>query len=263
MLFLNNNFIRNSLVENTRRSNTNSRKPSVASSITSEDSVESNTEAHKMSSNGQLPSSMMSKLNPSPLLPSKPLTNRGNDTAVPSVANRMNTLNSNQAFGISRGPSPLTLGLTDVVPLAVAFQEVCHACFRGSDESQVQVRLIGDLMISFPAGIVNVIAHNINPPPLQFQLSNSKSLESLLPNKELIQPSLQSCKEDSDLKIFEFNMKSLQELLKQQSELNPSASYFNVDILKYQVSKHNSCHRTSKKASHIIPCDSLLQWTFP
>ena len=41
--------------------------------------------------------------------------------------------------------------------------------------------------------------------------------------------------EQSDSKTFEFNMKSLQELLKQQSEQNPSASYFNVDILKYQV----------------------------
>ena len=235
--------LQHSLVENTRRSNTNSRKPSVASSITSEDSVESNTEAHKMSSNGQLPSSIMSKLNPSPLLPSKTVTNRGNDAPVGSMGNRMNTLNSTQSFGLSRGPSPLTLGLTDVVPLAVAFQEVCHACFRGSDESQVQVRLIGDLMISFPAGIVNVIAHNINPPPLQFQLSNSKSLESLLPNKELIQPSSQSNKEDSDSKIFDFNMKSLQELLKHQSELNPSASYFNVDILKYQVSKRRNLIR--------------------
>ena len=45
------------------------------------------------------------------------------------------------AFGTSRGPSPLTLGHSDVVPLAVAFQEVCHACFRGVDESQCLVRI--------------------------------------------------------------------------------------------------------------------------
>ena len=31
-------------------------------------------------------------------------------------------------------------------------------------------------------------------------------------------------------------MSALSALLKKQSEQNPSASYFNVDILKYQVS---------------------------
>ena len=227
-----------SLVDSARRYNTNSRKPSVASSITSEESVESSNDSHKLSSNGQILSLMGNKLTPSPLLPSKPSANRGNDSPATTIGNRI--LNSTQSFGPSRGPSPLTLGLHDVVPLAVAFQEVCHACFRGSDESQVQVRLIGDLMISFPAGIVNVIANNINPAPLQFRLSNSKSLESLLPNKELIQTSSKSDNEDPDLKVFEFNMKNLQDLLKQQSEQNPSASYFNVDILKYQVKRLDS-----------------------
>ena len=32
----------------------------------------------------------------------------------------------------------------------------------------------------------NVIANNANPPPLQFRLINSNSLEALLPNKELV-----------------------------------------------------------------------------
>ena len=177
-------------------------------------------------------------MSPSPLLPNKPtVTSRANDTSSTSTVARISNMNSAHAFGISRGPSPLTLGLADVVPLAVAFQEVCHACFRGSDETQVQVRLIGDLMVSFPAGIVNVIANNTNPPPLQFSLINANSLESLLPNSQLIIMSDKSIAqtEQSDSKTFEFNMKSLQELLKQQSEQNPSASYFNVDILKYQV----------------------------
>ena len=225
-----------SLVENTRRPSANSRKTSITSSIASEDSIGSNTEVPSIPSNGQLSSSIGNKINPTPLLPSKPsLANRINDTPVSSTGMRIP--NSAHSFGPSRGPSPLTLGLTDVIPLAIAFQEVCHACFRGSDESQVQVRLIGDLMISFPAGIVNVIANNVNPSPLQFRLNNSNSLESLLPNKELIQISNKtaSIKQNSDSKSFEFNMKSLQELLKQQSEQNPNASYFNVDILKYQV----------------------------
>ena len=226
------------MADSTRRPfNTNSRKPSLASSIASEDSITLNNDA-TLTSNGQFPTSIGRKMSPSPLLPNKPtVTSRANDTSSTSTVARISTMNSAHAFGISRGPSPLTLGLADVVPLAVAFQEVCHACFRGSDETQVQVRLIGDLMVSFPAGIVNVIANNTNPPPLQFSLINANSLESLLPNSELIIMSAKSIAqtEQSDSKTFEFNMKSLQELLKQQSEQNPSASYFNVDILKYQV----------------------------
>ena len=89
-------------------------------------------------------------------------------------------------FGTSRGPSPLTLGMGDVIPIAVAFQEVCHACFRGADENQCQVRLIGDMMISFPAGIVQVFMNNPNPAPLLFRIKNSSVLETILPNKQLI-----------------------------------------------------------------------------
>lgn len=38
-----------------------------------------------------------------------------------------------------------------------------------------------------------------------------------------------------DSTIFEFNMSALTTLLRRQAEQNPSASYFNVDILKYQI----------------------------
>lgn len=40
----------------------------------------------------------------------------------------------------------------------------------------------------------------------------------------------------TDFLAVEFNMSALSSLLKKQSEQNPNASYFNVDILKYQVS---------------------------
>lgn len=33
-------------------------------------------------------------------------------------------------IGSSRGPSPLTIGISDTVPLAVAFHEIIHAYFR-------------------------------------------------------------------------------------------------------------------------------------
>lgn len=33
-------------------------------------------------------------------------------------------------IGSSRGPSPLTIGMSDTIPLAVAFHEIVHAYFR-------------------------------------------------------------------------------------------------------------------------------------
>ena len=40
---------------------------------------------------------------------------------------------SSMPVGSSRGPSPLTLGMSDSVPLAVAFSETANAIFKGSD----------------------------------------------------------------------------------------------------------------------------------
>lgn len=39
-------------------------------------------------------------------------------------------------LGSSRGPSPLTIGLADTIPLAVAFHEIIHSYFRGTDEDK-------------------------------------------------------------------------------------------------------------------------------
>lgn len=38
--------------------------------------------------------------------------------------------------GASRGPSPLTIGMADTIPLAVAFHEIVHSYFRGTDETK-------------------------------------------------------------------------------------------------------------------------------
>lgn len=39
-------------------------------------------------------------------------------------------------MGVSRGPSPLTIGMADTIPLAVAFHEIVHSYFRGADEAR-------------------------------------------------------------------------------------------------------------------------------
>ena len=122
----------------------------------------------------------------------------------------------------SRGPSPLTLSTAESVPLAVAFQEVVHAAFRGAEESRCLVRLLGDMMLSFPAGIVSVFSSNPYPAPLQFKIKNATRLESVLPNKQLISKVKNACTEST--LVFEFNMNNLQDLLIKQSQLNPQVS---------------------------------------
>jgi len=38
--------------------------------------------------------------------------------------------------GASRGPSPLTIGMSDTVPLAVAFTETINSIFKGTDATK-------------------------------------------------------------------------------------------------------------------------------
>lgn len=40
------------------------------------------------------------------------------------------------ALGTSRGPSPLTIGIADTIPLAVAFHEIIHSYFKGVNEEK-------------------------------------------------------------------------------------------------------------------------------
>ncbi|XP_050314762.1 F-BAR domain only protein 2 [Anthonomus grandis grandis] len=161
-----------------------------------------------------------------------------------SRADSVNSLEFRTAcvpVGVSRGPSPLTIGMADTIPLAVAFHEIVHSYFKGADESRCQVKMSGEMMLSFPAGIVTILANNPNPAKLVFRVKNTKNLSTVLPNEKLV--SIESSS-SSDFLTVEFKMSSLSSLLKKQSEQNPNASYFNVDILKYQIKPKpgaNSC----------------------
>ena len=90
-----------------------------------------------------------------------------------------------------------------------------------------------NFQVSFPAGIVQIVANNPNPAQLSFKIKNADLLESIVPNTKLINPSEMLSTPNG--KVFEFKMDALKELLKVQSEINPNAAYFNIDLLKYQV----------------------------
>ncbi|XP_047228276.1 F-BAR domain only protein 2 isoform X5 [Girardinichthys multiradiatus] len=135
--------------------------------------------------------------------------------------------------GTSRGPSPVTLASQDALPIAVAFTETVNAYFKGADPAKCIVKITGDMTLSFPMGIIKVFTTNPTPAVLSFKLKNTSRLEQILPNQQLLysDPS----QSDSNFKDFWFNMQALTSYLRKASEQNPSASYYNVDILKYQV----------------------------
>ncbi|KAK1339919.1 hypothetical protein QTO34_018483 [Cnephaeus nilssonii] len=175
--------------------------------------------------------------------------------------------------GSSRGPSPLTMGAQDTLPVAAAFTETVNAYFKGADPSnyldsglfgiytvsqaaaagdvikaaynQVKaiaqgnlsstdvqaaknrlkarciVKITGEMVLSFPAGITRHFANNPSPAALTFRVINFSS---------------DNTQSDANSKEFWVNMPNLMTHLKKVSEQKPQATYYNVDMLKYQVS---------------------------
>uniref|UniRef100_A0A8C0QRX1 F-BAR domain only protein 2 n=1 Tax=Chelonoidis abingdonii TaxID=106734 RepID=A0A8C0QRX1_CHEAB len=138
--------------------------------------------------------------------------------------------------GVSRGPSPVTLGNQDTLPVAVAFTESVNAYFKGADPTKCIVKITGDMTVSFPSGIIKVFTSNPSPAVLCFRVKNTSKLEQILPNAQLVYSD--QSQSDSSTKDFWMNMQAVTVCLKKLSEQNPSASYYNVDVLKYQVSSN-------------------------
>nr|XP_006820584.1 PREDICTED: FCH domain only protein 2-like [Saccoglossus kowalevskii] len=162
---------------------------------------------------------------------SSPLTLPRQDSS--SSISSMTFTTSAAHIGSSRGPSPLTLGMSDTIPIAAAFTECVNAYFKGIDQTKCMVKITGDMMMSFPAGIIQVLTSNPSPAVLSFRIKNANKLEQILPNKQLV--SLDESLTVDGSQVYVFNMSALASLLKRQSDSNITASYFNVDILKYQV----------------------------
>ncbi|XP_061654034.1 SH3-containing GRB2-like protein 3-interacting protein 1 isoform X3 [Phyllopteryx taeniolatus] len=136
--------------------------------------------------------------------------------------------------GCSRGPSPLTMGPQDTLPVAAAFTETINAYFKGADPSKCVVKITGELVLSFPAGITRHFASHPTQPVLIFSISNYTRLEQVLPNPQLL--CSDSPTDSLDTKEFWVNMQNLMSHLKKVAEQKPQATYYNVDMIKYQVS---------------------------
>ncbi|KAK2540551.1 Sgip1 [Columba guinea] len=136
--------------------------------------------------------------------------------------------------GSSRGPSPLTMGAQDTLPVAAAFTETVNAYFKGADPNKCIVKITGEMVLSFPAGITRHFANNPAPAVLTFRVLNYNRLEHVLPNPQLL--CCDNTQSDATTKEFWVNMPNLMTHLKKVSEQKPQATYYNVDMLKYQVS---------------------------
>ncbi|XP_034800382.2 F-BAR domain only protein 1 isoform X4 [Pan paniscus] len=170
-------------------------------------------------SNGDLSRS----LSPSPL-----------GSSAASTALERPSFLSQTGHGVSRGPSPVVLGSQDALPIATAFTEYVHAYFRGHSPSCL-ARVTGELTMTFPAGIVRVFSGTPPPPVLSFRLVHTTPIEHFQPNADLLfsDPS----QSDPETKDFWLNMAALTEALQRQAEQNPTASYYNVVLLRYQFSR--------------------------
>ncbi|KAJ0012927.1 hypothetical protein NQD34_017261 [Periophthalmus magnuspinnatus] len=194
------------------------------------------------SSRPKLPTGKLTGINEIVRPFSPPKTNVSPSPPAPLArAESSSSLSSNASFsagntptvGTSRGPSPVTLASQDALPIAVAFTETVNAYFKGADPSKCIVKITGDMTLSFPMGIIKVFTSNPSPAVLTFKLKNTSRLEQILPNQQLLHSD--PSQSDSDCKDYCFNMQALMSYLRKVSEQNPSASYFNIDILKYQV----------------------------
>ncbi|XP_057209080.1 F-BAR domain only protein 2 isoform X6 [Triplophysa rosa] len=190
----------------------------------------------------KLPAGKLSGINETgrPFSPPK-VSNSSPPPAPLARAESSSSLSSNTSLsasntptvGTSRGPSPVTLASQDALPIAVAFTESVNAYFKGADPSKCIVKITGDMTLSFPSGIIKIFTSSPSPPVLSFKLSNTSRLEQIMPNQQLLHSD--SSQSDTNSKDFWLNMPVLTAYLRKSSEQNPAASYYNVDILKYQV----------------------------
>uniref|UniRef100_H0XBR8 FCH and mu domain containing endocytic adaptor 2 n=1 Tax=Otolemur garnettii TaxID=30611 RepID=H0XBR8_OTOGA len=166
--------------------------------------------------------------------PAAPLARAESSSSISSSAS-LSAANT-PTVGVSRGPSPVSLGSQDTLPVAVALTESVNAYFKGADPTKCIVKITGDMTISFPSGIIKVFTSNPSPAVLCFRVKNISRLEQILPNAQLVFRYSDSSQCDSNTKDFWMNMQAVTIYLKKLSEQNPAASYYNVDVLKYQVS---------------------------
>jgi hypothetical protein len=159
--------------------------------------------------------------------------------------------------------SPLTLnGGSEIIPIAIAFNETIHAYFKTGDASKFKIKCFGCMKISFPFAILKLLA--IELPKLEFRLSRLQiANQDLKINSQLLTRPSDGLSESlidihsspsgdaSSSLEFGFNNANLIGELKQQHAQNKLAAFFNFELLKYEF----------KYTSPTAPLTLNAQWS--
>lgn len=70
--------------------------------------------------------------------------------------------------------------------LCVSLSAVFHAALLSLLFLRCVVKIIGEMVLSFPAGITRHFANNPSPAVLTFSITNYSRLEHVLPNPQLL-----------------------------------------------------------------------------
>uniref|UniRef100_A0A672LMZ2 SH3GL interacting endocytic adaptor 1 n=1 Tax=Sinocyclocheilus grahami TaxID=75366 RepID=A0A672LMZ2_SINGR len=122
----------------------------------------------------------------------------------------------------------LSVSVSGVTPFPIIFSAL-PCCFV----FMCVVKITGEMVLSFPAGITRHFANNPSPAVLTFSITNYSRLEHVLPNPQLL--CCDTTQPNPNSKEFWVNMPNLMTHLKKVAEQKPQATYYNVDMLKYQV----------------------------
>ncbi|CAF2779910.1 unnamed protein product [Rotaria sp. Silwood2] len=219
---------------------TNQTDELMTNNLTKQISIDSFHTARESLSNQQQPT--LSSVGPS----------IANGRMTPFTGPNSQSFSNSLMTSIDQRISPLTIGASDQIPIAVAFQETIHVMMSGDDQTKWKIRILGDMLVSFPAAILNLL---VNPTPilntLEFRLQNLNKVENIIANPQLITLN-QSSVESSDGPTYSFNMSALSNILRNLQEKNRSLPFFNFGILKYEV-KHTGISN--------IPIQVTSQWT--
>lgn len=129
--------------------------------------------------------------------------------------------------------SPLTVNSgSEIVPIAIAFNETIHAYFKIGESARFKIKCFGCMKVSFPYAILKLLP--IELPLLEFNLKNLSILnQDLKLNTQLLEKN-ENLFADMDEFNFRFRTQNLVNELKSQHQMNKMAAFFNFELLKYE-----------------------------
>ena len=101
---------------------------------------------------------------------------------LPPSANSLSPLATTQISARSVTPTSPAM-TTPTLPIAIAIQETCNAIFKGTNYADCQVKVTGEVAISFPASYLPKLG---SYEPLSFKTSGMDKVEKILHYQHLI-----------------------------------------------------------------------------